>query len=114
MRREHGQKVTGCAGTTCRRCAFLDQALQISFQNCPPASLKASALLQYPVIEAGRHTVKIFEQTIRTVRYFQRIDPAGARIQPHGVALSLKPPRRTDVTEVQQRMPQGIQALDGS
>src|SRR3954452_17424523 len=73
MRRDHSQEIAGCAGATCGRCVFDNQTLQIPFQYSPPMSFKANALLQYPVIEADRHTLKIFEKTLRTVRYFKSV-----------------------------------------
>src|SRR5215212_551711 len=100
MRREHSQQVAGATGTARRCCVFSDQVLQIPFQDRSPASFETSALLHDPVIEADGHTLKIVEKAIRTIGYFEHIDPAGACIQPHGVALSLKSPRGTGVAEI--------------
>src|SRR4051812_48321941 len=108
MRRENREQVAGCAGATRRRSGFGDQALQVPFQDCTPASFETSALLHNPVIKADGHTLKIVEQAIRTSRYFKRIDPAGASIQPHVMALSLKSPRGAGMAEIRQCMPQGI------
>src|SRR3954451_20734182 len=100
MRREHSQQVAGGAGSTRRHGVFGDQVLQIPFQDRTPASFETSTLLHDPVIEADGHTLKIVEKAIRTIGYFERIDPAGACIQPHGVALSLTSPRGTGVAEI--------------
>ena len=93
---------------TRRRSVFGDQALQVPFQDRTPASFETSALLHDPVIEADGHTLKIVEKAVRTIGYFKRIDPADARIQPHGVALPLKSPWGANMAEIRQRMPQGI------